>query len=174
MCSSLLLQQCPICLVLLTKVTQKYTAYMFVLTSPAVSHMSGSSNKVSTAVYRLCVRPYFSNSVPYVWFFKQGVHTVYCLRVRPYFSSSVPYVWFVYQVFHSSVSLKRSSLLLQQCPICLVLLTRGPQQYISYVFVLTSPAASHMSGSSNKVSTAVYRICDRPYFSSSVPYIWFF
>ena len=49
-----------------------------------------------------------------------------------------------------------SSLLLQQCPICLVLLTRGPKKYISYVFVLTSPAVSHMSGSSNKGSKEIY------------------
>ena len=51
-----------------------------------------------------------------------------------------------------------SSLLLQQCPICLLLLKRGPQKYIAYAFVFTSPAVSHMSVSSNKWSTAVYRL----------------
>ena len=89
------------------------------------------------------------------WVFQASSCCLQILPGRPDFARPC-------EVIDWSISLMCSSLLLQQYPICLVLLTRGPKQYITYVFVLTSPAVSHMSGSYNKRSTAVYRLWVRP------------
>ena len=124
MCSSFLLQQFTICLVLLTKGPQQYISYVFVLTSPAVSHMSGFSNKWSKAVYRLCVRP-SSPAVSHMSGSSNNGPQQYIVYVFVLLLQQCPICLILLTGVHSSISLVCSSLLLQQCPICVLLVTRG-------------------------------------------------